>query len=107
MSPSKVPDWLASELLEWMRCARSGNLEIEFNCGVPQRLRRGEVVTPPREAARTGDLGTPKLPPQHCPLDGAVMAERDYGEKFQCSQCHTIFAVWDLRKKGKLVTTWE
>ncbi len=107
MSRSKVPDWAVAEILAWIDGAKSGDLILEFNCGTPQRLRRGEVVTPPRETAAAPtrqDPGVPKLPPQYCPDDGAVMAERDYGEKFTCSQCNKTWAVWDLRKRGKLAS---
>lgn len=107
MSPSSIPDWVLLELQDWMHARRTGTLGFEFNGGVPQRIQRGEVVIPPREVARATDPAVPKLPSQRCPVDGGVMAERDYGEKFQCSVCFAVYPIWDLRKRGKLVTADE
>lgn len=101
---ANIPDWVLVEFLTWIDGAKSGDLSYEFNSGKPQRLRRHEVVTPPRDATTqpaTRELGIPKLPPQHCPDDDAVMAEIDYGDKMRCSQCDKLWTVWQLRKMGK------
>lgn len=82
-----------------MANARTGELALEFNWGRPQRFRRHEVCSPPKDDDTPP--GVPKWPTQFCPVDGAAMAEDHTHEKFKCVSCQTVTTFSELRKHGR------
>lgn len=98
-----IPGWILAEVLDWMANARTGELALEFNSGRPQRFRRHETCSPPKDDDTAP--GVPKWPTQFCPKDGGPMAEDHTHEKLRCSVCHEVTTVWELRRQGKFATS--
>lgn len=96
-----IPGWILAEVLDWMLNARTGELALEFNSGKPQRFRRHETCSPPKDDATPA--GLPKWPTQSCPECSSPMAEDHTHEKFKCPD-HAMVSIWDLRRRNAFVT---
>lgn len=102
MSAATIPGWMLAEIADWMENARTGELAFEFNSGRPQRFRRHETCSPPKEPV---PAGLPKWPTQTCPDCQNPMAEDHVHERFRCVDvaCNRVTTIWELRRQGKFI----
>lgn len=94
-----APQWAHDELDRVARLAETGTVAFEHVNGDFVKIRRGEVVAPPKDALRRLEDQGQALPPQTCPDDGAPMAETDYGAKLRCSKCGGVESVYAVRDR--------
>lgn len=94
----RIPTWVLEEVITWIEGARTGDLELHFEAGIPKHFRYSGIVNPLRGDVPGGYNPIRWTHPPVCPTDGKPLAERDYGERFQCSQCDRTWTYWQLIK---------
>lgn len=94
-----APQWAHEELDRVARQGETGTTGFEHVNGDFVKIRRGEVIAPPRDTLERLEQEGVASSPQICPDDGGPMAEFDYGAKLRCATCGGVASIYELRER--------